>query len=366
METTRGCKHVCRHCPITPIYAGRFFAVPREVVLEDIRRQAAEGARHITFGDPDFLNGPAHAQRIVQAMHQEFPGLTFDFTAKIEHILKHADAFPEFAASGCLFVISAAESLSDGILERLRKGHTGADVRDALRILRRAGLSLRPTFIPFTPWTTIRDYLDILDFIEEGGLVDEVAPVQLSLRLLIPPQSAMLEVDDLKPHLVRLEPENFTWVWRHPDPRMDELQREISRIAMAAADSGEDAALTFRSIRRAAAAVAGVTVVDAPLPPPDRPQTAAPYGRLVLLRRTPGRPARSVLTRISHQLSTTATDPPVTTCVSARARCNVPSRYALAFAGLQRGVSPGALRRLATKPGEKCGLIIPTERFFRD
>jgi len=40
----------------------------------------AAGATHITFGDPDFLNGPGHALKVVRAAHAEFPRLTFDFT----------------------------------------------------------------------------------------------------------------------------------------------------------------------------------------------------------------------------------------------------------------------------------------------
>ncbi len=72
-EATRGCKHTCLHCPITPIYSGRFFAVPVDIVLADIRTQVKRGARHITFGDPDFFNGPTHALRIARALHQEFP-----------------------------------------------------------------------------------------------------------------------------------------------------------------------------------------------------------------------------------------------------------------------------------------------------
>ncbi|HLJ81182.1 MAG TPA: hypothetical protein VKT52_06850, partial [Ktedonobacterales bacterium] len=60
VEASRGCLHTCAHCPITPVYGGRFFVVPRAVVLEDIRAQVRAGVAHITFGDPDFLNGPGH------------------------------------------------------------------------------------------------------------------------------------------------------------------------------------------------------------------------------------------------------------------------------------------------------------------
>ncbi|HET7034178.1 MAG TPA: CUAEP/CCAEP-tail radical SAM protein, partial [Thermomicrobiaceae bacterium] len=40
-ETTRGCHHTCLHCPVVPLYRGRFFAIPRAVVLADIRQQVA-------------------------------------------------------------------------------------------------------------------------------------------------------------------------------------------------------------------------------------------------------------------------------------------------------------------------------------
>src|SRR5258708_2708917 len=143
VEASRGCLHQCTHCPIPPVYDGRFFVVPADVVLEDIRSHVAAGARHITFGDPDFLNGPGHSLRITQAMHEEFPDLTFDFTAKVEHILKYRELIPEFARSGCVFVVSAVESLSNTVLENLVKGHTRDDVREALEILRDAGIAMR-------------------------------------------------------------------------------------------------------------------------------------------------------------------------------------------------------------------------------
>ena len=90
-EATRGCKHLCRHCPIVPVYAGVFRAIPLDVVMADVRAQVAGGAQHISFGDPDFFNGPTHARRLVEAVASEFPGLTYDVTIKIEHILRHAE-----------------------------------------------------------------------------------------------------------------------------------------------------------------------------------------------------------------------------------------------------------------------------------
>jgi radical SAM superfamily enzyme YgiQ (UPF0313 family) len=253
VEATRGCLHTCAHCPITPVYGGRFFAIPRPLVLEDIRAQVRAGVGHITFGDPDFLNGPRHSLEIVRAMHAEFPDVTFDATIKVEHILERREVFPELASLGCAFVVSAVESLSEGVLRHLKKGHTRADVAEALAILDDAGIPMRPTFVAFTPWTTASDYLDVLDFIAEHGLVEHVDPIQYAIRLLVPPNSALLDDPDGRGWLGPLDEEALSYTWQHPDPRMDALQREVQALVERAASQRELIAVTFAAIRRLAA-----------------------------------------------------------------------------------------------------------------
>lgn len=230
VESSRGCLHTCTHCPITPVYNGRFFVIPAETVLGDIRRQVEAGAGHITFGDPDFLNGPGHALKIARQLHAEFPGLTFDFTAKVEHIVRHRKLFPELAALGCTFVTSAFESTSDRILARLDKGHSLADMHTALEILASAGIAVQPTWMPFTPWTRPEDYLHMLAWIRENGLIPHVPPVQLSIRMLVPPGSALIDHHDAAGWLGTLDAPNFTYRWRHPDALMDELQTQITAL----------------------------------------------------------------------------------------------------------------------------------------
>jgi hypothetical protein len=221
-------------------------------VLQDIRQLVRAGAGHITFGDPDFLNGPGHSLKLARALHAEFPDVTFDFTAKIEHIRERRAIVPELAALGCSFVVSAVESLSDVVLSNLEKGHTRADVPVALDIVRRAGITLRPSFVAFTPWTTAKDYVDVLDFVETEGLIDQVDPVQYSIRLLIPPGSALRSRPAIRPFLGPLDGSAFTYRWTHPDPRMDRLHDEVS--ALVRQRTGEDAAVVFEAIRALAAA----------------------------------------------------------------------------------------------------------------
>jgi len=257
VEASRGCLHFCTHCPIPPVYEGRFFIVPEDVVLSDVRRLVGSGAKHITFGDPDFLNGPGHAIKIARAIHAEFPSLTFDFTAKVEHLLKHRKLMPEFAEAGCVFVVSAVESLSNIVLSKLKKGHLREDVFESLGVLRDAGIAMRPTFVSFTPWGTIDDYIDVLEFVESENLIDHVDPVQFSIRLLIPPGSLLVQDPDSNRWLGRLIQESFSYEWTHPDPRMDELHRVVTEIVEQAALTSEDAATTFLKIREMAYGVRG-------------------------------------------------------------------------------------------------------------
>ncbi|MBI1927313.1 B12-binding domain-containing radical SAM protein [Candidatus Poribacteria bacterium] len=267
VEASRGCKHLCLHCPIPPVYDGRFFVVPREIVLEDIRNQVRAGATHITFGDPDFLNGPTHSLRIVRAMHEALPDVTFDCTVKIEHLLKHRSILPDLRACGCIFIVSAVESLSDTVLANLEKGHTRADVFTALAILREVGIALRPSLVPFTPWETLDDYLYLLDFVEAEGLIDYIDPVQYTIRLLIPPGSSLLSRPTIKPYIGPLDQKSFTYRWTHPDPRMDSLHNAVSAAVERATQSGEDGVVTFYRVRALTDAVLGKPQLDIPFTP---------------------------------------------------------------------------------------------------
>ncbi len=229
-EASRGCKHVCTHCPVVPIYNGQFRIVPVEVVLDDIRRQVDLGAEHVTFGDPDFFNGIGHARRVVEGVANEFPNLTYDVTIKIEHLLQHRRQLATLAGSGCLFVTSAVESFDDGVLSALQKGHTVADVEQAADACRDARLTLVPTFVPFTPWTTLDGYRNFLREIDRLRLVDHVAPIQLAIRLLVPHGSHMRDLPDIRPHLQPFDADRLVYPWRHPDPRVDRLSDAVAEV----------------------------------------------------------------------------------------------------------------------------------------
>jgi len=251
-EASRGCKHLCRHCPIVPVYKGVFRIVGREVVLEDIRRQVAAGAQHISFGDPDFFNGIRHAMELVEAFHRQFPQITYDVTIKIEHLRKYEAHLPRLKETGCLFVISAVESLGDAVLNILDKGHTREDFLHVVRNFRALGMTLHPTFVPFNPWTTMDSYLDLLRVLQVEGLVENVAPIQLGIRLLIPEGSRLLELEEVRRMVETFDAQSLVYPWKHADPRLDRLSETVQALAAEGDRKKESRSAVFQRIWRAA------------------------------------------------------------------------------------------------------------------
>ena len=266
-EATRGCKHLCRHCPIVPVYNGAFRVVQQDVVLTDIRQQVAAGAQHITFGDPDFFNGPKHAIEIVEALHREFPELTYDVTIKVEHLLQHSHLLPVLKATNCSFVVTAVESFDDHVLGLLDKGHTRADFISIVTLFRELGLHLCPTFVAFTPWTTLASYEEFLNTLAELELVESVSPIQLAIRLLIPAGSRLLELPGIQQVIGAFDPERLCYPWRNPDPLVDELQSELEATIAQAAKPELQRRRMFEQVRNATSSKMGKPGREMPVLP---------------------------------------------------------------------------------------------------
>jgi hypothetical protein len=221
---------MCRHCPVVPVYGGVFRIVDREVVLADICQQVAAGAQHITFGDPDFFNGVGHAIPLVESLHREFPSLTYDVTIKVEHLLQHQELLATLSATGCLFIISAVESLDDSVLGKLEKNHTREDFFRAVELCRRAEITLEPTFLPFTPWTTFEQLLDLFAQLQRLDLVEAVGPIQLAIRLLITAGSRLLDLEEIRNLVGPFDAKALVYPWKHANPAVDELSEQLQNV----------------------------------------------------------------------------------------------------------------------------------------
>jgi len=133
-------------------------------------------------------------------------------------------------ATGCLFITAAVESVDDRVLDLLAKNHTNEDFARAVALCRAAGIALAPTFVAFTPWTTLEGYIALLKRLIELDLVESVPPIQLAIRLLIPQGSLLLELPGFQTRIGEFDPKLLGFPWKNPDARVDRLQHEIQEL----------------------------------------------------------------------------------------------------------------------------------------
>jgi hypothetical protein len=155
-------------------------------------------------------------------------------------------------------VISAVESVDDAVLEKLDKGHTREDFLHVARKFRELGLTLHPTFVPFSPWTTMESYLDLLRVLEAEGLVENVAPIQLGIRLLIPEGSRLLELDEVRRLVGPFDARSLVYPWKNADARLDRLSETVQAIAAEGDRKRESRPEVFERIWKAAHTAAGI------------------------------------------------------------------------------------------------------------
>ena len=248
VEATRGCAHTCLHCPIPSVYEGKLRLVSPEIVLEDIENHIGHGARHITFTDPDFFNAVPHSFEILREMRRRHPEITFNATIKVEHLIEYEHRLPEMRDLGCLFITSAFESLNDDILDRLKKGHTSQDLELVLRIGSEVDIPIIPTWLPFTPWTSLEDMQTLLRFVYEHDLVSRTPPIQYAIRLLVPPRSLLEDVLRGENRLLEFDDSKLSFKWENPE--VDDLQEDIMKIVEDSHDSQSETFIadTFEQI----------------------------------------------------------------------------------------------------------------------
>jgi hypothetical protein len=96
--------------------------------------------------------------------------------------------------------------------------------------MRDVGLNLAPTFVTFTPWTTWRGYRNLLQMLMDLDLTENVAPIQLAMRLLIPAGSRLLELGDIREIIRPFDRRALCYPWHHSDETLDHLCSEIQKL----------------------------------------------------------------------------------------------------------------------------------------
>ena len=210
-------------------------------------------------------------------MHERFPDLTFDCTVKVEHVLAHPDIVAGVRRRGL-----PVRRL--GLRERRRR-HAGPPRQGPYRRRRgrprsdcsaRDGIEVRPSWLPFTPWTTRRQLQALLSTSSPGhDLVGNVDPVQYTIRLLLPPGRCSSTIPTSSRTSASTTPIGPSHTWRSADPAMDELQRELSAVVEARLAAGD--VHRRRSTSRSATVVGWTRSPSMPTGPRRVPRLSEPW-----------------------------------------------------------------------------------------
>jgi len=124
-------------------------------------------------------------------------------------------------------------------------------------LFKESGLVLHPTFVAFNPWTTLGGYLDLMQTIGQLDLVENVAPIQWGVRLLIPAGSRLLDRAEVRSVVGEFDEAALAYRWAHPDRRVDQLCEAILAIVKDGQDHEQSRSEIFDRVWQAACEVAG-------------------------------------------------------------------------------------------------------------
>jgi hypothetical protein len=105
----------------------------------------------------------------------------------------------------------------------------------------------------------LESYIDLLDFFGKGHYIEHIDPVHLSIRLLVPPGSALLSDSDSAEWLGALDAAAYTYRWQHPDPRMDTLQQQVAALVETGETCKLDPVATVFRVKALALAQQGIS-----------------------------------------------------------------------------------------------------------
>ncbi|HIF98656.1 MAG TPA: radical SAM protein [Myxococcales bacterium] len=165
LQTKRGCPLRCDYCTY-PIIEGRVGRTrsPVDVVDELVEITAGHpDVRHVFVVDSVFNLPRAHAKEVCREIIKR--GLTVPWTCYANPLGFDAELAHLMAQANCAGIEVGADSGSEEVLKRLRKGFTTQDIRTLHQLADRAGIPDCHTFLLGTPGESFDDVLQTLDFI---------------------------------------------------------------------------------------------------------------------------------------------------------------------------------------------------------
>ncbi len=168
--TSRGCPYSCIFCGSANVWGRNVrYRKPVDIVQEIIDLHAQFDTRFFSFDDDTFTLNEKHVREICDLIiaHKltEIPGFRWTCNTRPERL--NLDLLVLMRKAGCAAVAIGIESGNDGVLKKIKKNYTSADVRKAAKIIKKAGMVLAGQFIIGFPFETEEEMWDTVRLAEE-------------------------------------------------------------------------------------------------------------------------------------------------------------------------------------------------------
>ncbi len=168
VASSRGCPFACSFCAVTKFSGRRWRARSAESIVDEVQEILEEKrARAIIFVDDNFTLDPKRVLRFCSLVKDR--GLKFPWwcMSRVDTVVKNPEMVKEMAASGCSTIFLGIESGNQRSLEAHKKGISKSTSEEAVKILKKFGISPHGSFIICAPGETKEDVEETIRFSRE-------------------------------------------------------------------------------------------------------------------------------------------------------------------------------------------------------
>ncbi len=165
MITSRGCPYQCTFCSSSRITGKRWRGrSAKNVVTEITLLQDKYGVRDVTFIDDLFTFDYQRVEDICSMMLEEVDDIGWTCSSRADIMTRHPKLVEYLKDAGCHTIYIGAESGSQRILDKIKKGIRLSQIISAVKRAKDVGLEVVLSFILGIPGETYRDIRSTIDF----------------------------------------------------------------------------------------------------------------------------------------------------------------------------------------------------------
>lgn len=169
LSVGRGCPYSCTYCIANVYYGKKFRKRAVTSIVDEIEECVNKyGISNFLFWGESFTMDPDYGAAICDEILKKGLNIKWSTTSRVDTLNKRL--LSKMKKAGCLMLGLGIESVEQGILDGAKKGITLEDTKNAIRIVKEAGIQAMGHFIFGLPGDTKKTARETIDFALDSGI----------------------------------------------------------------------------------------------------------------------------------------------------------------------------------------------------